>query len=317
MNPNRGWSCRAACEVAIVLGVVIGACIFTQGCVPDLPQMDPETHGAEVEAWVERRIDGLRRPDSWLSVVGLTWLQRGENTFGADTANDVVFPGEGVPARAGSFFLEGEEVRMEVAADSEITVDGELVSTVSLTSDASGRPTSPRLGSLRWQVIQRQDLIGVRVRDTASAALAGFDGIETFPVSLDWRIPARLDGYDPPRTIEVPNVLGQINEQTSPGALVFRVGGEKLRLDVTGDPARGSLSVVFGDLTNGSETYGGGRFLTVEAPDEKGRTYVDFNKAYNPPCVFTAFATCPLPPPQNRLRVRIEAGEKVYEGAGH
>ena len=250
------------------------------------------------------------QPDGWLSVIGLDWLDPGENLFGADSANTVVFPPlEGIPLRAGSFFLEGETVRMEVEPGVPVTHDGEPVTSLVLPSDASGRPVTAQLGSLRWQVIQRQDLVGIRLRDTANAALGEFQGIESFPVSLEWRIPARFDRYDPPKVIEVPNVLGMINEQPSPGAVVFQVGGERLRLDVTGDPEGRSFSVVFGDETNGLETYGGGRFLTVDAPDESGRLFIDFNLAYNPPCVFTAFATCPLPPPQNKLPVRIEAGE--------
>jgi uncharacterized protein (DUF1684 family) len=273
--------------------------------------MDPEIHRSEIQSWHARRLDGLREPDGWLSVIGLDWLEPGENTFGSDSTNAVVFPAlDGVPLRAGSFFLEGEVVRMEVEEEVEITHDGQPVTSLILTSDVSRRPVSAHLASLRWQVIQRQDLIGIRLRDTANAALEEFEGIATFPVSLDWRVPARFDRYDPPRTIEVPNVLGMINEQPSPGAVVFRIGGESLRLDVTGNPEGRSFSVVFGDETNGLETYGGGRFLTVDAPDESGRLFVDFNKAYNPPCVFTAFATCPLPPPQNKLPVRIEAGEK-------
>lgn len=291
--------------------LVIAASVLSPGCVADLPQLDPEVHRAEVEAWHSNRLEGLRRSDGWLSVVGLEWLDPGENSFGADSANDLVFPGENVPARAGSFFLEGEEVRMDVEPGVEIKVGDEFVTSSVLSSGGYGRPTTARMGSLSWQVIQRQELIGIRLRDTASAALAAFDGIETFPLSLDWRIPARFDRFDPPRVIEVPNVLGQINEQESPGAIVFRVDGERLRLEVTGDPDGESFFVVFGDRTNGAETYGGGRFLEVDAPDEEGRTYIDFNKAYNPPCVFTAFATCPIPPPQNRLPVRIEAGEKV------
>ncbi len=211
----------------------------------------------------------------------------------------------------GSFFLEGTVVRMAVEPGVPVTHEGEPVTSLLLYSEAmGGRPATPRLGSLRWQVIQRQDLIGIRLRDTANAALEEFEGIETFPVSLDWRIPASFDWYDPPRIIEVPNVLGMISEQPSPGAVVFRVGGEKLRLDVTGNPEGRSFSIVFGDLTNGIETYGGGRFLSVGAPDEHGRTFIDFNLAYNPPCVFTEFATCPLPTRENILPVRIEAGEK-------
>jgi uncharacterized protein (DUF1684 family) len=274
--------------------------------------MDPEVHLTEVEAWHVRRAESLREPDGWLSVVGLDWLEAGENTFGGGPANDVTFPGEGIPERAGTFILEGDSVRMEVEPGVQITYQGEPVSSMVLSSPGMRRPASVRMGSLRWQVIERQDLTGIRVRDTASAAIRAFEGIERFPVSLAWRIPARFDRVDPPRVIEVPNVLGQISEQESPGAIVFRVEGERLRLDVTGDPDGSSFFIVFGDRTNGDETYGGGRFLSVDAPDEKGRTFVDFNLAYNPPCVFTPFATCPLPTPQNRLPVRIEAGEKSY-----
>jgi uncharacterized protein (DUF1684 family) len=274
--------------------------------------MDSEVHRAEVLAWHARRIEGLKQPDGWLSVIGLEWLEPGENTFGSDSSNAVVFPAvPGVPGQYGSFVREGDAVRMEVAPGVPITHEGEQVTSLSLTSDEMRRPVSPRLGSLRWQVIQRQDLVGIRLRDTANAAIAAFEGVETFPISLDWRIPARFERYDPPRMIQVPNVLGMINEQPSPGAVVFRVDGERHRLDVTGDPDSPAFSIVFEDLTSGVETYGGGRFLTVQAPDEEGRLFIDFNYANNPPCVFTAFATCPLPPAQNRVTARIEAGEKA------
>ena len=285
--------------------------LVLMGCEPDLPQMDPEVHRSEIQAWQARRVEGLKAPTGWLSVIGLDWLEPGENSFGSDSSNAVVFPAvAGVPGHVGSFFLEGGEVRMEVEPGVSVTAGGEPVTSLVLYSQETRRPPTAQLASLRWQVIQRQDLIGIRLRDTANAAIEAFEGIESFPLSLDWRIPASFDRYDPPRVIEVPNVLGMINEQPSPGAVVFRAGGKRLRLDVTGDPQRGSLSIVFGDLTNGIETYGGGRFLTVDAPDEDGRLFIDFNSAYNPPCVFTAFATCPLPPPQNKLPVRIEAGEK-------
>jgi uncharacterized protein (DUF1684 family) len=297
----------------VVLAATTGA-LGLVGCEPDLPQMDPEVHRSEIQAWHARRMEGLRAPDGWLSVIGLDWLKPGENSFGSDSTAAVVFPAiPGVPERVGSFFLEGDVVRMEVEPGVPVTVEGEATASLVLFSEEIRRLPSPRLASLRWQVIQRQDLIGIRLRDTANAAIKAFEGVETFPVSLDWRIPASFDRYDPPRVIEIPNVLGQISEQPSPGAVVFRVGGERLRLDVTGNPEGESFSIVFGDMTNGIETYGGGRFLEVKAPDEDGRLFIDFNRAYNPPCVFTAFATCPLPTPENRLPVRIEAGEK----AGH
>jgi uncharacterized protein (DUF1684 family) len=136
--------------------------------------------------------------------------------------------------------------------------------------------------------------------------------VETFPVSLDWVIPARFDRYRRPKTISVPNVLGTINEQPSPGAVVFEVEGQEYRLDVTGDSDADSFFIIFSDGTSGQETYAAGRFLYVPAPDEEGRLLIDFNRAHNPPCVFTDFATCPLPPEQNVLQVRIEAGELDY-----
>jgi len=281
------------------------------GCTPDLPQMDAAVHRDQVEEWHRNRIARLLEPEGWLSVIGLDWLEPGENSFGADSSNAVVFPSlEGVPALAGTFVLDGETVRMDVAPGVEITWNGQPVETLTLLGPELEEAVTPRLGSLRWRALRRQNLTGIRLRDTAAAALAEFEGIQRFPVSLDWRIPARFEPHDPPKILEVPNVLGQISEQPSPGAVVFRAGGRRLSLDVTGDPRGGTLSIVFGDETNGLETYGGGRFLTVEAPDQEGRLFIDFNLAYNPPCVFTDYATCPLPTRDNRLPVAVEAGEK-------
>jgi len=202
---------------------------------------------------------------------------------------------------------------MNVRSGVPVTHDGQPVTSLDLTSSGFRRPTAVQLGSLRWFVIERADRIGIRLRDTANPAIAAFDGIEMFPISLDWRIPARFDRYDPPQMIRIPNIIGTVSVQPSPGAVVFEVDGEELRIDVTGDPEGERFSIVFGDRTNANETYGGGRFLTVNAPDERDRMFIDFNRATNPPCAFTAFATCPLPPRQNQLSVRIEAGERVYK----
>ncbi len=299
-------------HVGVVVTLTVAAAL---SCTPELPTPDPARHRADVQAWQERRVEGIKQPDGWLSVVGLYWLEQGTNDFGSDSSNPIVFPGADVPSRVGTFVLNGDAVRMDVAPGVVVTSDGEPVTSLVLSSDASGRTTVARLASLLWYVIERQDLVGIRLKDTANAAIRQFDGIDTFPVDVDWIISARFDRYDPPKTIEVPNVLGFTSLQPSPGAVVFRVNGESYRLDVTGDPDAGSFFMTFGDATNGLESYGGGRFLTVAAPDERGRTYIDFNLAYNPPCVFTAFATCPLPPPQNRLPIRVEAGEKNYAGA--
>ena len=257
-----------------------------------------------------------QRPDSWFSVVGLYWLEAGANSFGSDASNALVFPAS-APATIGTFVRAGSSVEMNVKKGVPVTHDGRVVSSLDLASDGTRRPTVARLGSLLWFVIKRADRIGIRLKDTANPAIAEFDGIDTFPIGLEWRIPARFDRYDPPRMIRIPNIIGTVSVQPSPGAVVFEVNGEELRLDVTGDPNGQRFSIVFGDRTNTIETYGGGRFLTVDAPDQRGRMFIDFNKATNPPCAFTAFATCPLPPRQNQLPVRIEAGEKVYQGTGH
>jgi uncharacterized protein (DUF1684 family) len=164
-------------------------------------------------------------------------------------------------------------------------------------------------------VIKRGDRLGVRVKDKQSPALAGFHGLDNYPVEPSWRVEARFEPYSPPKEVPIPNVLGQVTPSPSPGAVVFDWQGKTYRLDALGSVEEG-LSLIFADQTNGKETYGAGRFLET-GPPKDGKVVVDFNRAYNPPCAFTAFATCPLPPAQNRLALRVEAGEKKYAGAAH
>jgi uncharacterized protein (DUF1684 family) len=167
-------------------------------------------------------------------------------------------------------------------------------------------------GTLSLYLIERGNRTAVRVKDSASAPRRRFSGIESFPVREAWRVPARLDRYPPKKSIPIPNVLGGVTQEPSPGAVVFTVGGREYRLDAVEEEGEKDLFLIFGDRTNGVVTYGAGRFLYVSPPGADGRTVVDFNKAYNPPCAFTPFATCPLPPPQNRLPIAVEAGEKRY-----
>ncbi len=162
----------------------------------DIPkhEMDSETHLSEVKEWHSNRLMELRKPDGWLSVIGLHWLEPGENTFGSDPSNKVVFPDlPGIPGRIGSFIVEKNRVEMVVEPEVEVTIEGEPVRS-SVIYGKSKRPITASLGSLHWQVIKRQDLIGVRLRDSANPAIATFKGVECFPVSLDWRIPARARG---------------------------------------------------------------------------------------------------------------------------
>ena len=278
------------------------------------PVLDPQTHRQEVEAWREARFTSLRKPDGWFSLVGLFWLRPGENTFGSGPDNALRFP-EKAPARAGSFHLENGAVRLQAAPGADLRHEGVPVDTLTLVPDTADAPTVLTLGSLTFHLIERDGRLGIRLKDLESPARAAFTGIPAFAVDPAWRIEGRFEPYTPPRTLAIPTILGTESAQTSPGALVFEVNGTPLRLDVTGEPGDSTYFVIFGDETNGEETYEAGRYLYVAAPDAEGRVVVDFNKAYNPPCVFTPYATCPFPPPQNRLAARIEAGEQKYKGA--
>jgi len=223
----------------------------------------------------------------------------------------VILPSAKAPLHAGTFTLDGGQIRLEVARDVVITQDGNPISTLDLAPDTSGDPTVLDLGDLQFFVIERSGRYGLRVRDRQHPARFDFPGIETFPIQEDWRITGRLETYDPRRTIPIPNVLGTVNNLESPGTTVFDIDGQQYRLDAL-QGGNNTLYLIFADETSGRETYGGGRFLYSEPVADDGTVVLDFNKAYNPPCAFTDYATCPLPPRQNKLKVRIEAGEKNY-----
>lgn len=267
----------------------------------------------EIETLRKERNEGLKKEDGWFTLVGLFWLEPGENRFGSGVDNRVLLPEGKAPAFAGTLIREGDAVKVRVAPGVPITSDGQPVTEMTLTPDAKGKPTVLQLGSLSFFAIQRGDKIGVRVKDSKSPALAAFHGLDFYPVRPDWKVNARFEPYNPPKTVAVPNVLGQVSDIPSPGAVVFEWQGETYRLDALQGSPDGDLSLIFADATNGKETYGAGRFLDT-APPKDGHVVVDFNTAYNPPCAFTSFATCPLPPSQNRLALAVTAGEKKYAG---
>lgn len=273
-----------------------------------------QRHLREVESWRQERLENLRQPDGWLTLVGLAWLQEGSNTCGSDPESDVVLP-KSTPPRVGVFELADEKVEFAAAPGSGVRHEGKAVERLELVSDAAGEPTALELGSVKFYVIRRGDRFGVRIKDSHSPTYLGFHGLDYFPVSFEWRLDARFVPHDPPKKVEIPTVLGTVDEDLSPGDVVFETGGETYRLEAFQGGDDGELFLVFGDETNGAETYGGGRFLYTPKPED-GHVVVDFNEAYSPPCVFTPFATCPLPPPQNRLPIPVPAGEKKY-GEGH
>ena len=267
----------------------------------------------EIEAWRKDRNEGLKKEDGWFTLVGLFWLEPGDNRFGSGPENRVLLPEGKAPAVAGTLIREGDAVKLRVAPGVTVTSAGQPVTEAVLASDAQGKPTVLELGSLSFFVIQRGDKVGVRVKDSKSPALASFHGLDYYPVQPDWKVTARFEPYNPPKQVPVPNILGQVSDIPSPGAVVFDWQGKTHRLDALQGSPDGGLFVIFADSTNGKETYGAGRFLDTTPPKD-GRVVVDFNTAYNPPCAYTSFATCPLPPAQNRLAVAVTAGEKKYAG---
>lgn len=270
----------------------------------------------EVEQWRAKRLASLTSETGWLTLAGLFWLQEGENTFGRAASNALRLENMALAPTAGSFVVSGERVRFLARAGSGVTHAGKPVTALDLVPDTHGEPTILASGPLTFFVIERAGKLGVRVRDSASPHRTNFRGLEYYSIDDGWAFDARFEPYEPHRHIGIVNILGMEESMDSPGALVFTKGGREYRLDaVLEEPDAHELFIMFADGTSGKETYGAGRFMYVPLP-QSGKVRLDFNKAYNPPCAFNDFATCPLPPYQNRLPLRVEAGEKNYAG-GH
>ena len=248
-------------------------------------------------------------------MVGLHWLDRGANPVGSDPGTAVLLPSDRAPARVGVIELVEDVARFLPQPGAAVAVNGRaLTDAVTLSDDHDGSPTVLEVGSLRVHLIRRfGDRLGVRVRDLESAARRAFRGIDHYPVREQWRFDARFEPYDPPRISRVPTVLDLEEAYSTPGTLAFEHEGKIYRLDAFLEPGETDLFIVFADATTGTETYGGGRYLYTKPPDERGHVVLDFNRAYNPPCVFTAHATCALPLAHNRLPFRVEAGERRYD----
>ena len=267
----------------------------------------------EIAQWHAKRIENLKKENGWLNLVGLIWIKEGENKFGSAKDNDIVFPPK-APDYIGIFTLKDSIVTIKVIPGVKVYFNNVEVDEMAMQNDLTGNPTTLRLDSFRWFIIKRGEGYGVRLRDLDAPLLKEFKGIERFPVNKDWRMEAMFVPYHPPKKIMVPNILGNSEEEVVSGKLVFKIEDKEFSLDPIDSGNR--LFIIFADETNGESTYGAGRFLYTDKQDSTGKVIIDFNKAYNPPCVFTKFATCPLPPEQNRLAIKITAGEKLF-GAGH
>jgi uncharacterized protein (DUF1684 family) len=260
----------------------------------------------------ERRAQRIAGPDGWLTVVGLSWLDDGENSVGSDPSSKVELPDHDIPRRVGTLEVSGGTARFVASADADIRHLGEPIKGIEMGDDLSGPPTVLAIGPVSFFVIRRYGRLGVRIKDAESSARTAFRGFEYYRPDPRWRIEARFEPYDQPTIHRVPTVLGLEEEYLGPGALRLQFGGSVYRIEPFLEPGEEDLFIVFGDLTNGAETYEGGRYLYAETPDDRGIVVVDFNKCFNPPCVLTPYATCAVALPQNRLPIRIDAGEKAY-----
>jgi len=264
------------------------------------------------DKWKVELVDDLKQ--NWLVLAGLFWLKSGENSFGSDASSAIVFP-KG-PAHAGVFTLQDKDVTVKFSADAHAVIDGKPTTTAKLEPDISGHRTVVEMGSLRFHVIVRGQRVGIRLKDLESDEVKNYRGPVFFPLDMNYRVTATWVPADGNKTVDVPNVLGDVTPTPVSGTVVFKINGQEMRLtDLGGDPAKG-LFIVFNDLTAKSDTYPGGRFLETD-PVANGTVVVDFNRAYNPPCAVTPYATCPLAPKENRLTVAIPAGEKYDHAHGH
>ena len=305
-----GTVLRAAALLALAIGAT--------GCSPRQPTIDPALHAKDIREWQENLEKKLTTDRGWLTLAGLGWLKQGENRVGSDSANSVVTPPGTAPAYLGSIFLKGDSMVFRTANGVDVTNSGELVREIRLESDAAPTPTELRHGTLLLYVIDRGGELGVRIKDSRNPALLNFKGLDFFPVDPKYRFNAKFHPYDIPKILELPTQAGTIQKDLCPGAIGFSFEGVEYRLDaVIEKGSEDKLFIMFADATSGRETYSVGRQLYTALPDSNNDVVLDFNRAYNWPCVFTVFATCPLTPRQNVITGRIEAGEKMYHDGVH
>lgn len=296
---------------ALLAAVLILGGVAASADKPASSSVDP-AYQQSFDQWKNELVEDLKQ--EWLPLAGLFWLKPGENTFGTDPKNAVVFP-KG-PAHAGSFNLQGKIITATFISDSHAVIEGKPVATAELQPDAPGKPTVVELGNLRFHAIVRGERVGIRLKDLDSDAARQYQGVQFFPLDMSYRVTATWLPSDGKQTIDVPNVLGDVTPTPVAGTAVFKINGQEMRLtDLGGDAAKG-LFFVFSDPTSKTNTYPGGRFLKT-GPVTNGTVVLDFNRAYNPPCAVTAYATCPLAPKENRLSVAVPAGQEYDRKHAH
>lgn len=269
-----------------------------------------DTYRLEVDQWRSQHQSELAKDFGWLTVVGLDWLKEGDNRVGSDPSNEVPLPADSAPQSVAIISLRAGKAVLHPAPGVPLLLNGKPAIETTLREDDDVLT----IGHLKFYLIRRGDKAGIRLKDNQSAARKHFQGLSWYPVDPSWRIQAKYTAWPSPHSLVFHNTIGQEESEPSPGYVTFQKDGRDFRLEPTLDD--GQLFFVLRDQTAGKTTYGASRFLYTE-PAKDGMVWLDFNKAENPPCAFTDYATCPLPPPQNRLALAITAGEKKYAGSAH
>ncbi len=303
---NRDYSMMLVC-----LGLAFALLAASAGAAPDstMAPASLPTYEDHVKDWRQKRQDRLASENGWLTLVGLEWLDEGENRIGDQSSSTIRIPGG--PDSWGSVFLNGDELRFVPAAGSDIMIDGAAAKETRLIADNQGEPTVISKDYLSFYVIFRESY-ALRIKDSQAATLLAFAGVDNYDILSGWRINGRFTRAEAGTTIEIGDVLGHLSPSPVYGTFDFERDGESYSMIGLGDEESESIWFLFADRTSGRETYGAGRFLYSDGLPENGRLVVDFNKAYNPPCAFNDYSTCPLPPQQNRLDIAVTAGEKDY-----
>jgi len=289
--------------------------LLVSACSNQHPPADP-SYLAEINNWHAERVMNLQADDGWLSLVGLHWLASGENSLGSASDNNIIVPAGSAPEKAAVLILgEDDSIRIRSIDNDAMMINAERTSESLLSTDADGAPDIVEIGRLRFYVIKRGERFAVRIKDPEAPTRLNFHGIDRFPVDPVFKVESRPAVYQTPTSLAIATAIGTEEKVTAPGKLHFVIDGQELSLEPFADTPQDSFFIVFRDSTSGQDSYGAGRFLSADPPVD-GKVLLDFNRAINPPCAFTPYATCPLAPSENQLNVPIRAGEK-YSGPAH
>lgn len=266
------------------------------------------TYREQIEAWRKQREADLRAPDSWLSLTGLFILREGYHTVGSGFSNDILLPTQ-APDDLGVIEFSKGKASLIVTTDAPVFVNGVRVRQAPLIDNSNRqRPTLVKIGTVSFFLHHFGDQYAIRVKDSTSPVGQAFTGCEWFPIKEEYRLDGKFVPYGAPQSLPIKTIVNTNSTYQSVGVVEFTWQGQPLHLLAQDFGTPGQLFVAFRDTTSGKQTYGPARFLNVEL-DENNNALIDFNKAVNPPCAFTPFATCPLPPRENILSIPIEAGE--------